>query len=84
MRKTFIIYRVFCKHAHVVCVCAKLLQLCPTLCDPLNCTPTRLLSTESSRQEYWSGLPCHPPRDLLDQGIELAPFMSPALAGGVL
>ena len=41
------------------------------------------LSTESSRQEYWSGLPCPPPRDLLHQGIKLAPFMSPALAGGV-
>ena len=32
-----------------------------------------------SRQEYWGGLPCPPPRDLLNPGIEL---MSPALAGG--
>ena len=23
-----------------------------------------------SRQEYWSGLPCHPPGDLPNQGIE--------------
>ena len=23
-----------------------------------------------SRQEYWSGLPCPPPGDLLDPGIE--------------
>ena len=29
-----------------------------------------------SKQEYWSGLPCPPPGDLLDSGIEL---MSPAL-----
>ena len=36
------------------------------------------LSMEFSRQEYWSGLPFHPPRDLSDPGIEPA---SPALAG---
>ena len=34
------------------------------------------LSMEFSRQEYWSGLLCPPPGDLLDSGIEL---MSPAL-----
>ena len=40
------------------------------------------LSTGFSRQEYWCGLPCLPPRDLPDPGIELASFKSPALAGG--
>ena len=34
-----------------------------------------------SRQEYWSGLPCPPPRDLPNPGIEPGSFMSPALAG---
>ena len=34
-----------------------------------------------SRQEYWSGLPCPPPGDLPDPGIEPVPIMSPALAG---
>ena len=34
------------------------------------------------RQEYWSGLPFPPPRDLPDAGIEPASPMSPALAGG--
>ena len=34
-----------------------------------------------SGQEYWSGLPCPPPGDLPDLRIELASFMSPALAG---
>ena len=29
------------------------------------------LSMEFSRQEYWSGLPCPPPGDLLDLGIKL-------------
>ena len=28
------------------------------------------LSVEFSRQEYWSGLPFHPPGDLLHPGIE--------------
>ena len=36
---------------------------------------------EFSRQEYWSGLPCPPPWDLPDPGMEPASFMSPALAG---
>ena len=35
-----------------------------------------------SRQEYWSGLPCPPPEDLPDPGIEPAPLLSPALVGG--
>ena len=26
-----------------------------------------------SRQEYWTGLPCHPPRNLPNPGIKLAP-----------
>ena len=40
------------------------------------------LSMGFSRQEYWSGLPCPPPRDIPDPGIEPAFPMSPALAGG--
>ena len=39
------------------------------------------LSMGFSRQEYWSGLPCPPPGDLPDPGIEPTSFMSPALAG---
>ena len=33
------------------------------------------------RQKYWSGLPCPPPGDLPDPGIELPSPVSPALAG---
>ena len=36
------------------------------------------LSMGFSRQEYWSGLPCPPPRDLPDPGIEPESLMSPA------
>ena len=39
------------------------------------------LSMGFSRQEYWSGLPCPPPRDLPDPGMEPRSLMSPALAG---
>ena len=35
-----------------------------------------------SRQEYWSGMPCSPPGDLLNPGTESASLMSPVLAGG--
>ena len=40
------------------------------------------LSMGSSRQEYWGGLPCPPPEDLSDPGIEPMSIVSPALAGG--
>ena len=42
-------------------------------------SPRVLLSMGFSRQEYWSGLPCLPPGDLLKPGIKP---VSPALAGG--
>ena len=35
------------------------------------------------RQEHWSGLPCPPPGDLPDPGIEPVSLTSPALAGGL-
>ena len=34
-----------------------------------------------SRQEYWSGLPCPPPGDLPNPGIESKSLASPDLAG---
>ena len=40
------------------------------------------LSMGFSRQEYWSGLPWPPPRDLPEPGIEPMSLMSPALASG--
>ena len=36
-----------------------------------------------SRQEYWRGLPCLPPGDLLEPGIKLTSPASPALAAGI-
>ena len=40
-----------------------------------------LLSMGFSRQEHWGGLPCSPPGDLPDPGIEPVSLTSPALAG---
>ena len=59
---------------------------CPTLCDPMDCSPMTpwtvesqaLLSVGFSRQEYWSGLPFLPPGNLPNPGIKAA---SPTLAG---
>ena len=62
---------------------AKSLQSCLTLCNPMNCSPPSSTVHEDSQQEYWSGLPCPPPGDLPDPGIEPASLMSPALAGSL-
>ena len=63
-----------------VCVHAKLLQSCQTLCNPMDCAHQALLSMGFSRQEYWSGLPFLPPGDIPDPGIKATP---PALAGRI-
>ena len=48
-----------------MCMCAKLLQSCPTVCDPMDpIAHQAAVSMGFSRQEYWSGLPCSPPGDL--------------------
>ena len=65
-----------------MCVHGKSLQLCLTLCDPIDHSPLGSLYKEFSRQEYWSGMPCPPPGDLPYPGIKPASLMSPALADG--
>ena len=40
------------------------------------------LSMQFSRHEHWSGLPCPPPGDLPNPGMEPTSLMSPALGGG--
>ena len=54
-----------------VCMRAKSLQSCPTLCDPMDYIACQFpLSMGFFRQEYWSGLPCPSPGDRSDPGIE--------------
>ena len=49
---------------------------------PYELWPTRLLCPwDFSRQEYWSGLPFTPPRDLPHLGMEPVSLLSPTLAG---
>ena len=59
-----------------VCVHTRLLQSCPTLCNPMDYSCQVSLSMGFSRQEHWSGLPCSPPGDPPNPGIEPT---SPAL-----
>ena len=55
---------------------AKSLQLCPTLCNRMDCNPQAPLSMGFSRQEHWSGFPYPLPEDLPNPGIKPT---SPAL-----
>ena len=64
------------------CVCAKSLQSCLTLCDPMDCNRPGSLSMRFSRHEYWRGLPCPPPRDLPDPRIKPKFLLSLQLADG--
>ena len=54
-------------------------QLCPTLCDPLDCSLSDSSVHGFPRQESWSGLPFPPLGDLPDPGIELVSPVSPPL-----
>ena len=56
-----------------LCLCL-VTQSCPTLCDPMDCSPpgsSVLCPWGFSRQEYWSGLPSLPSGDLPNIGIKL-------------
>ena len=56
---------------------------CPTLfATPWTVARQAPLSMGFSRQDYWSGLPCPPPGDLPNPGMEPTSLLSPALAGG--
>ena len=55
------------------------------LCHPMDYNPPASLSMGFSRQEYWSGLPCTPPGDLPDAGIEpLSPAATALQVGSSL
>ena len=61
--------------------CFSRVQLLATLWTLAHEAP---LSMGFSRQEYWSGLPCPPPGDLPNPGIEPASLASPALEADFL
>ena len=65
--------------AHNSCMHAKSLQLCPILCNPMNCSPPDSSVHGILQQEFWSGLPFPSPADLPDPGIEPPSLVAPAL-----
>ena len=48
-------------------------QPCPTLCDPMDCSPSGSCPRGFSKQEYCSELPCPPPGDLPNPRVKLRP-----------
>ena len=70
-----------------VYMCA-LLQLCLTLCNPVDCSlpGSSVHGILQARYGFfnWNGSPCPPPGDLPDPGIKNESLMSPTLAGGFL
>ena len=61
---------------------AKLLQSCPTLGDPMDCSPpgSSVHGILPARILEW--VACPPPGDLPDSGTETSSLTSPALPGG--
>ena len=50
--------------------CCLVAKLCPTLCNPMDCSSQAPLSLGFPRQEYWSRLPFPSPGDLPGPRIE--------------
>ena len=63
------------------CVCTKSLQSCPTLCNPMDCSPpgSSVHGILQARILEWVAISFS--RDLPNLGTELMSLMSPALAG---
>ena len=71
-------YNITNKRDCLVCVCP---LSCPIMSDsvtPWTAAHQSPLSTEFSRQEFWSGLPFHIPGDLPHPGIEPMSLAFPA------
>ena len=54
---------------HTAAAAVQAFQSCPSLGDPMYCSPSGS-SVHGSLQECWSGLPCPPPGDLPNLGID--------------
>ena len=66
-------------------LCAQSLQLCLTVCNPMDCSPQARLSMGFFRQDYWSRMQFPPAGDLPEPGtkiMSLESLMSPALVVG--
>ena len=63
------------------CVRAKLLQSCPSLCSPMDCSLPDFSAHGILQTRILEWLPCPPPGNLPNPGIKPPSLMSPALAG---
>ena len=64
-----------------VCVCVKPLQLCPTLCEPMDHSPSgSSVHGIIQARILKNGLPCPSPGVLPDAGIKPTSLVSPVLA----
>ena len=61
--------------------CCLVAKLCPTLCNPMDCSLPGSSVHGFSRQKFWSGLPCPSSGDLPDPRFELMSPVAPTLAG---
>ena len=69
---------------YAVCACVHVCLVTSVVSDsatPRTAAHQAPLAMGFSRQEHWRGLPCPPPGDLPNPGIELTSLMSPTLAG---
>ena len=66
------------------CMHAKLLQSCPTPCDPMDYTLPSSFVCEILQARILEGLPFPSPGNLSDPGIEPASPVSPVLACGFI
>ena len=63
------------------CMCAKLLQLCPTLCDPTDYSQPGFSVQEILQARILESVSMPSSGDLPNPGFELTSLISPALAG---
>ena len=62
-------------------MCAKSLQSCPTLCNPMDCSSPGSFVHGILQARIRDWVACLPPRDLPDPGNQTLSLTSPALAG---
>ena len=65
-------------------MCAKLLQSCPTLCDPMDCSLRGFSVHWILQARILQWVACLPPGDFPDPGIKPTYLTSPVLAGRFL
>ena len=75
-------FRLYFKQSFLFCVCVWVAQLCLTLCELTNCSPSGSSVLDGfSRQEYWRRNTFPSPGNLPNPGIEHQPLILQADSG---